>query len=44
MDFVILAAGDGTRMHGKSPKPLIKLSGQPILKHVINRLAEVNPD
>ncbi len=43
MDFVVLAAGDGTRMPKKAPKPLVELSGQPILKHVLDRLAQASP-
>lgn len=41
-DCVILAAGDGTRMRGEKPKPLIEFAGAPILEHVISRLATVS--
>ena len=36
IDFVILAAGKGTRMGGDSPKVLARLAGQPMLQNLIN--------
>ena len=36
IDFVILAAGKGTRMRGDSPKVLANLGGQPMLQNLIN--------
>ena len=36
IDFVILAAGKGTRMGGDSPKVLANLAGQPMLQKLIN--------
>ncbi len=36
IDFVILAAGKGTRMGGDSPKVLANLAGQPMLQNLIN--------
>ena len=36
IDFVILAAGKGTRMGGDSPKVLASLAGQPMLQNLIN--------
>ena len=36
IDFVILAAGQGTRMGGDSPKVLANLAGQPMLQNLIN--------
>ncbi len=33
--FVILAAGQGTRMHSPAPKPLFDVCGVPSLEHVI---------
>ena len=36
IDFVILAAGKGTRMGGNSPKVLAKLAGKPMLQNLIN--------
>jgi bifunctional UDP-N-acetylglucosamine pyrophosphorylase/glucosamine-1-phosphate N-acetyltransferase len=35
---VILAAGQGTRLGGNTPKPLRKVSGYPILQHILNTL------
>ena len=36
IDFVILAAGKGTRMGGDSPKVLSNLAGKPMLQNLIN--------
>lgn len=36
ISVVILAAGQGTRMHSERPKVLHRLAGRPILEHVIN--------
>lgn len=44
MQAVILAAGNGTRMMPITlvmPKPLIKVSGEPILAHIIRTLPDV---
>lgn len=38
---VILSAGFGTRLHAitdRSPKPLISIDGEPVIKHIINHL------
>ena len=35
MNVVILAAGQGKRMHSDIPKVLHALAGQPLLAHVI---------
>jgi len=38
--MVIMAGGKGTRLHPQTencPKPMIKVSGKPILEHIINR-------
>lgn len=37
---VILAAGQGTRLGGDTPKPLRKVSGSPILQHILNTLSQ----
>lgn len=44
MKAIILAAGEGTRMRPltlKTPKPLLKVGGSPILKHIVSRLPNV---
>ncbi len=41
MQVVILAAGSGTRMGGKTPKPLVEIYGKPLLLHVIENVKSV---
>lgn len=41
---IILAAGKGTRMKSKLPKVLHKLSGRPMLEHVIDAADEAGAD
>jgi bifunctional UDP-N-acetylglucosamine pyrophosphorylase/glucosamine-1-phosphate N-acetyltransferase len=36
IDFIILAAGKGTRMGGNSPKVLVNLAGKPMIQHLID--------
>ena len=38
---VVLAAGEGTRMHSERPKPLHRLCGRPMILHVLDALAEL---
>jgi len=38
---IVLAAGEGTRMHSERPKPLHRLCGRPMVLHVLDALAEV---
>jgi bifunctional UDP-N-acetylglucosamine pyrophosphorylase/glucosamine-1-phosphate N-acetyltransferase len=40
---VILAAGQGKRMHSDTPKVLHKIAGVTLLEHVINTSSQVNP-
>ena len=41
---IILAAGVGTRMKSAVPKPLHKIAGRPMIKHVIAAAEALNPD
>ena len=43
-DVVILAAGQGKRMHSRLPKVLHPLAGQPMLAHVIATARALNPN
>ncbi|MCY3988681.1 MAG: MFS transporter [Gammaproteobacteria bacterium] len=44
LNVVILAAGQGTRMRSAIPKPLHLLGGKPLLAHVIEGAAGLEPD
>ena len=41
---VVLAAGQGKRMHSNLPKVLQPLAGRPMLAHVLDTARELNPD
>ncbi|MCR5536821.1 MAG: bifunctional UDP-N-acetylglucosamine diphosphorylase/glucosamine-1-phosphate N-acetyltransferase GlmU [Succinivibrio sp.] len=43
LEVVILAAGMGKRMHSSLPKVLHKLAGKPLLQHVIETAAQLEP-
>jgi bifunctional UDP-N-acetylglucosamine pyrophosphorylase/glucosamine-1-phosphate N-acetyltransferase len=40
---VILAAGQGKRMHSNLPKVLHRLAGKPLLEHVVQTVHQLNP-
>ena len=44
LNVIILAAGQGTRMRSDLPKPLHRLGGKPLLGHVIDGAARLEPD
>ncbi len=44
LSAVVLAAGGGTRMHSRRPKPLHLLCGRPMVLHVLDALAELPID
>jgi bifunctional UDP-N-acetylglucosamine pyrophosphorylase / glucosamine-1-phosphate N-acetyltransferase len=43
LHIVILAAGEGKRMHSALPKVLLPLAGRPMLAHVIATARQLNP-
>lgn len=43
LEVIILAAGQGTRMKSKLPKVLHAVAGKPMVGHVIDTAAELNP-
>ena len=42
LSVIILAAGQGTRMHSSLPKVLHRLGGRPLLRHVIDTVQELD--
>ncbi|MGB9113045.1 MAG: NTP transferase domain-containing protein, partial [Acidimicrobiales bacterium] len=44
LSAIVLAAGEGTRMHSATPKPLHRICGRPMLLHVLDALAELPID
>ncbi|GAB4062252.1 bifunctional UDP-N-acetylglucosamine diphosphorylase/glucosamine-1-phosphate N-acetyltransferase GlmU [Uliginosibacterium sediminicola] len=44
MQVIILAAGQGKRMHSRLPKVLQPIAGQAMLKHVINTARALQPE
>ena len=42
--LVILAAGQGTRMHSDLPKVLHRLAGRPLLARVLDTVGRLGPD
>jgi bifunctional UDP-N-acetylglucosamine pyrophosphorylase/glucosamine-1-phosphate N-acetyltransferase len=43
LEVIVLAAGQGTRMHSDLPKVMHELGGQPLLAHVLDRTRELRP-
>ncbi len=43
LHILILAAGEGKRMHSTLPKVLLPLAGKPLLAHVVATARELNP-
>jgi len=43
LEIIILAAGRGTRMRSNLPKVLHPLAGRPLLQHVVDTAAALNP-
>ena len=43
LSIVILAAGQGKRMHSDTPKVLHPLGGKPLLEHVVLTALALNP-
>ncbi len=43
LDVVILAAGQGKRMHSARPKVLHRLAGRPLVSHVLRSVRELSP-
>ncbi len=41
-DFVVLAAGKGTRMLGPSPKVLLPVGGKAMVQHILDTVAEID--
>ncbi len=44
LSVIILAAGQGTRMHSARPKVLQTLAGKPLLSHMLDRARALAPD
>ena len=43
LDILIMAAGKGTRMQSRRPKVLHRLAGRPLLQHVLDTGAQLQP-
>ncbi len=44
LEIVVLAAGQGTRMMSSLPKVAHRLAGRPLLQHVLDTAAQLQPD
>ena len=43
LELIILAAGEGKRMHSSKAKVLHELGGKPLLQHVLDTVAVLKP-
>ena len=43
LNIIILAAGNGKRMHSALPKVMHKVGGKPMLEHVLISAKKLNP-
>ena len=43
LNIIILAAGNGKRMHSTLPKVMHKVGGKPMLEHVLISAKKLNP-
>src|SRR3990167_10716198 len=44
LHIIILAAGQGKRMHSATPKVLHRVGGKPMLSHVVDAASTLSPD
>ena len=44
LNIIILAAGNGKRMHSALPKVMHKVGGKPMLEHVLISARKLNPN
>src|SRR5271169_1737648 len=44
LSAIVLAAGEGTRMHSQRPKPLHHICGRPMVLHVIDAVSQLDVD
>jgi len=40
-DFIVLAAGNGKRMLGSSPKVLLPIGGKPMAQHILDTISGI---
>ena len=44
LDFVILAAGNSSRMHSTTPKFFHTIAGKPVIRYIVDAVHECNPN
>ena len=44
LDFVILAAGNSSRMHSMTPKFFHTIAGKPVIRYIVDAVHECNPN